>query len=92
VQPDPDQVSSFAAVRGHDHVMTIMVINKQLDQSADATIVVNHFAVHGNAETWQLANNAITHLHDTGYTDGRLQLTLPPASVTLFVLRNMAQP
>ncbi|WP_144155388.1 glycoside hydrolase family 44 protein [Paraburkholderia sp. BCC1885] len=86
-QPDPDQVSSFAALRDHDHVMTIVVINKQLDQAADATIAINNFdASQGKAETWQLMDNAITRQHDTDYASGKLHLTLPPKTVTLLVL------
>jgi hypothetical protein len=90
-QPDPDQVSSFAALRDHDRVMTIMVINKQLDQPADATIIVNNFAVHGKVETWQLTDNAISFLHGTDYAGGRFQATLPPETITLFVLRGTAR-
>ncbi len=90
--PDPDQVSSFAALRDHDRVMTIMVINKQLDRPAETTIAVNHFADHGKAETWQLADNAISRLHDTRYADGQLHATLPPQSVTHFVLYSTAHP
>ncbi|WP_233834911.1 glycoside hydrolase family 44 protein [Paraburkholderia sp. ZP32-5] len=87
-QPDPDRVSSFAAVRDNDRVMTIVVINKQLDQAADATIAISNFAAtQGKAETWQLADNALSHLHDTDYASGHLHVTLPPKSVTLLVLR-----
>ncbi|MGF6933838.1 hypothetical protein OKW41_002977 [Paraburkholderia sp. UCT70] len=86
-QPDPDRVSSFAAVRDHDRVMTIVVINKQLDQSADATIAINNFDVtQGKAQTWQLMDNALSRLHDTDYASGQLHLTLPPKTVTLLVL------
>ncbi|MBB5460019.1 glycoside hydrolase family 44 protein [Paraburkholderia sp. Cpub6] len=86
-QPDPDRVSSFAAVRDHDRVMTIVVINKQLDQPADATIAINNFDVtQGKAQTWQLMDNAISRLHDTDYASGQLHLALPPKTVTLLVL------
>ncbi|WP_019937759.1 glycoside hydrolase family 44 protein [Bordetella sp. FB-8] len=88
--PDPDQVSSFAALRDHDHVMTIMVINKQLDQSADTTIAVDNFPGKGKAETWQLADNAIARLQDTDYANSQLHTMLPPQSVTLFVLHDTA--
>jgi hypothetical protein len=90
-QLDPDQVSSFAALRDHDRIMTIVVINKQLDQTGDVRVIVNNFTGLGKAEMWQLADNAISRLHDTGYASGRLQATLPPKSVTLFVLHGMAQ-
>jgi len=87
-QPDPDQVSSFAALRDQNRVMTIVVINKQLDQAADATIAVNNFDVSQNkAETWQLKDNAISHPRDADYANGHLHVSLPPKSVTLLVLR-----
>ena len=89
--PNPDQVSSFAALRDQDRALTVMVINKQLSRSADAEIVIRDFADHGEAETWQLAGNAITHLNDAGYSSGRLLATLPPQSVTLFVLHGKSQ-
>ena len=91
-QPDPDQVSSFAALRDHNDVMTIVVINKQLDQPADATIAISNFdAAQGRAETWQLADNGLSHLRDTSYAGGQLHLTLPPQTVTLFVLHGTAR-
>lgn len=86
-QPDPDQVSSFAALRDHDRVMTIVIVNKQLDQPANATIAINNFDVaQGKVETWQLMDNAISRLHDTDYASGQLRMTLPPKTVTLLVL------
>lgn len=90
-QPDPDRVASFAALRDHDRVMTVLVINKQLDQPANAAIIVNHFAVHGSVETWQLKDNALSRLQNTNYADDRLQTTLPPKTVTLFVLHGTAR-
>jgi hypothetical protein len=91
-QSDPDQVSSFAALRDHDRVMTIVVINKQLDQPADATIAISNFdATQGKAETWQLMDNALARLHDTDYTSGKLHLMLPPKTVTLLVLHGTGQ-
>jgi hypothetical protein len=86
--PNPDQVASFAALREHDHAMTIMVINKQLSQPADTTIAINNFPGSGKVETWQLADNAISHLRDASYANGQLHVKLPAQSVTLFVLHN----
>lgn len=84
--PDPDQVSSFAALRSRDGAMTIAVINKQLDRAADVTVALDHFADHGSAQAWQLADNAISRLPDRGYADGRMHCVLPPQSVTLLVI------
>ncbi len=91
-QGDPDRVSSFAALRNRDGAMTVVVINKQLDQAADATIVVENFAGRGKAEVWQLAGNAISRLPDVDYAGGRVRASLPRESVTMFVLRGAGRP
>lgn len=84
--PDPDQVSAFAALREQDDAMTVMVINKQLQREADATLEILNYTPHGRVEVWQLRDNQLARLEDTSYTDSRLQATLPPQTVTLFVL------
>lgn len=84
--PDPDTVSAFAALRGSDHAMTLVVINKQLDRAASAAISLRHFADSGVGETWRLANNTLSRVDDVRYADGTLRADLPPQSVTLFVL------
>jgi hypothetical protein len=87
-QPDPDQVSSFAALRDHDRVMTVVVVNKQLDRPADVTVAINNFDVsRAKAETWQLMDNAISRLGDTDYASSQLHMTLPPKTVTLLILQ-----
>jgi hypothetical protein len=88
--PDPDRVASFAALRDRDGAMTVMVVNKQLDRAADATLALDHFADRGRVEAWQLARNDIARLPDGDYADGRLHAVLPPQSVTLFILRGAA--
>lgn len=84
--PDPDQVSAFAALRGKDGTTTVMIINKQLDNTADATLSLTHLPPDGGVETWQLADNRIVNLPNSRYTNGTLQASLPRQSVTLFVL------
>lgn len=88
--PDPDTVSAFAALRESDHAMTLVVVNKQLDRTADASIALAHFAASGVAETWRLANNTLFRMPDARYQDGTLRANLPAQSVTLFVLRGAA--
>lgn len=90
--PDPDQIASFAALRDHGGDMTVMVINKQLDRAADAALALDHFADHGQVETWQLAKNAISRLPDGAYSGGQLHAVLPPQSVTLLIVRGAARP
>jgi hypothetical protein len=89
--PDPDTVAAFAALRSQDGKdMTVMVINKQLDRQADVALVLDHFAAQGGVETWRLANNQIFRLDDSRYIGGSLRATLPPQSVTMFVLHAAA--
>jgi alpha-L-arabinofuranosidase len=85
--PDPDTVSAFAALRGGDGAMTVVVINKQLDRAAKAAISLANFAGAGVSEVWQLANNELARRPDTPLSDGTLHAELPPQSVTLFVVR-----
>jgi len=85
--PDPDTVSAFAAVRAADGALTVMVVSKNLSGSTPATIVFSHFSARGAAQVWQLTStNAITRLGDVAVSGGAVATTLPPQSVTLFVL------
>ncbi|SAH81134.1 Beta-mannanase/endoglucanase A precursor [Bordetella ansorpii] len=88
--PDPDQVSSFAALRDGDGALTVVVINKQLERPAAATLKIGNFAADGQAESWQLAKNTLSRLPDTRYSGGQVEAVLPPQSVTLFVLRGVS--
>ncbi len=84
--PNPDNVSSFAAVRSTDKALTIMLINKALTGNTPATINVANFATSGAAHRWQLTStNTIDHLADVTPTGSSLSVTLPPQSITLLV-------
>lgn len=89
--PSPDDLSSFAAIRSSDHALTIMVINKQLT-SAPVSIVVKNFRA-GYARVWQLSgagtNATISQLPQLNDQANGVTATLPPQSVTLFVLPEM---
>jgi len=84
--PNPDDVAAFAAVRAPDGALTVMVVNKYLTGNTPVTINLANFAAGGPARTWQLASNAITHLADVSLSGATLTATLPPKSVTLFVI------
>lgn len=84
---DPDRVSAFAALRAEDDALTIIVINKQLDRWADATLDISHFANHGQVESWQLKDNQLSRLPDGTYRNDSFNASLAPQTVTLFVLR-----
>ena len=57
--------SAFAAQRGSDGALTVMVINKALSSSAPVTINLANFTPAGAAQAWQLTSaNSITRLAD----------------------------
>jgi len=91
--PNPDQVACFAAVRSSDGALTIMAINKQLSVSATATFGFTNFLAGSTAQAWQLtAANVITRLANVPLGANSFTNTLPPQSITLFVLPAGATP
>ena len=84
--PNPDTLSSFAAVRRSDGALTIMVINKSLTGPTPVQLNIEHFA--GTvAAAWQLTSaDTIMPLPGAAVHNGSLSATLPGQSVTLFVI------
>jgi len=86
VVPNPDAVSAFAAVRTLDGALTVMAINKS-SSGTTAAISFANFTPRGAAQAWQLtATNVITRLADLTISGAVLTATLPPQSITLFVV------
>jgi hypothetical protein len=70
-----------------------MVINKQLSGSTPATINVVNFQHCGKAAVWQLTSaNAIVRLADALLAGNALSVTLPPQSITQFVVLKTCPP
>jgi hypothetical protein len=91
--PNPDNVSTFAALRSSDGALTVMVINKQLSANAGATLNLTNFLSAGTAQVWQLtASNVISRLSDISFIGNSLSNSLPSQSVTLLVLPAGARP
>src|SRR5579862_2769865 len=85
--PNPDNLSAFGAVRTSDGAMTLMVINKNLNNATPITASLTNFNAVGTAQRWQLTSaNTINHLADVALTNGVLSDTLPAQSITLFVM------
>jgi glycosyl hydrolase family 44/Big-like domain-containing protein len=85
--PNPDNVSTFAAVRSTDGALTVMVINKQSGYSGAVSMSISNFVLNGTAQVWQLtAANAITRLGDVTLAGNVLTSTVPAQSITLFVV------
>jgi hypothetical protein len=77
----------FAAERSSDGALTVMVVTKYLSGSTPVTINLANFASGGAAQAWQLTSaNAIAHLADAAVSGGRIVVTLPAQSITLFVI------
>ena len=91
--PNPDAVSVFAAQRTSDGAVTVMVISKQLTGTTPATITLANFTNRPTAEAWQLTSaNAIVRLTDVPLAGSTLNVTLPPQSITLFVVPKNSLP
>ena len=85
--PNPDNVAAFAAQRSADSALTVMVISKYLSATTATTINLANVTHRGTAQVWQLTSaNAITRLADLTLTGNSIVVTLPPQSVTLFVV------
>jgi hypothetical protein len=85
--PDPDALSSFAAVRRSDGALTVMVISKVLSGNTPLTLNLRGFTPGGPAQAWQLTSaNVITRLTDAPGGGGSIRTTLPAQSITLFVV------
>ncbi len=85
---NPDNLSSFAAVRSSDGALTVMVINKQ-QGSTPVTISLANFGTNGMAQAFQIASAkqaAITQLGGIPVISNAVMATLPPQSITLFVI------
>ena len=85
--PNPDNVSAFASVRSSDGALTVMVVSKVLTGNTPATISLANFNAGSTAQAWQLTStNAINRVADVTVSGASLNVTLPPQSVTLFVI------
>ena len=85
--PNPDQLSAFAAQRTSDGALTLLVVNKVLSGNTPIQATLANFTGRGSAQVWQLTSaNAIAHLADLSLSGATLNATVPPQSVTLFVI------
>jgi hypothetical protein len=85
--PNPDVLSSFAALRSSDGALTIMAINKVLSGSTTVTVNLTGFSAGSAAQVWQLdGGNSIRRLADAPVAGGAFSRSLPSQSITLFVV------
>lgn len=85
--PNPDKLSAFGAVRSVDGALTLMVINKDLNNATPINASLTNFNATGNAQRWQLtASNVITRLPDLAFGNLVVKDLVPAESVTLYIL------
>lgn len=85
--PNPDNLSAFAAQRTSDNALTVIVINKYLSGTTPLTLNLNNYVPLGPVQTFQLTSaNVISRLPDSTIPGTALRVTLPPQSITLFVI------
>jgi PKD repeat protein len=85
--PNPDNLSAFAAVRGSDGALTVMVVSKVLSGTTPVTLNLANFTGAGSAQVWQLtSSNAIVRLSDAALSGNTLAASVPAQSITLFVV------
>jgi len=86
--PNPDDVSTFAALRSSDGALTIMIIAKTPGTDYDVAVNLQNINATGPADRWQLDSGGITHLAGVpiGGVSPQLSLTVPAQSITLLVM------
>ena len=91
---DPDRLAAFAAERGADGALTLMLLNKDLEMAAPVTLQLDAVVERSaTAQRWQLtARNVIERMADLTALDSRWQLTLPAQSISLLVLPRAPNP
>jgi hypothetical protein len=87
VVPNPDDLSAFGAVRTSDGTMTLMVINKDLNNATPITGNITNFNATGTVQRWQLTSaNVIAQLANITLSNKVLSDIVPAQSITLYVL------
>lgn len=87
VVPNPDNLSAFSAMRSSDGALTLMIINKDLNNASPINASLTNFNATSTAQRWQLtAANVITQLANVSFTNSMLHDTVPAQSITLYVL------
>lgn len=88
---NPDNVAAFAAQRGSDGALTVMVVCKYLSGNTPITVNIANFAAANACQVWQLtSSNTITRLADTTASNGSVSFNAPSQSITLLVIPQTA--
>ena len=84
--PDSDTLSAFAAVRDSDRALTLLVINKSLDQGAAVRVRLAGRRGHARATAYRLAEGALASPTPAAVRAGVLSDRLPAQSIALYVV------
>jgi len=87
---DQSQLAVYAALRGGDFALTLMVVNKSLTQTLTSRLALAGFtpAPLASVYRYSAANlHQIVHQPDQVVTPSGFTATYPPQSITLLVLR-----
>jgi hypothetical protein len=90
---NPDDLSSFAAIRKSDGALTVIVVNKSVHNNQPVSITLNGFVQNGlstlshRAQVYQLTStNHINELDDASLAETGIIASVPAQSVTLYVI------
>lgn len=92
VSGDQDKLSIYAALRGGDGALTIMVINKT-DGSLSSQVQIGGLGAGANAQLYRYSSanlSAIASLGTVPASNGGPQVDFPANSITLLVISNAA--
>lgn len=85
IAPDPDNLSTFAALRSSDGALTVVVVAKA--GTTPVTLNLANFTPSAAAHRWQLdSGNAIVHEADVALAGSSLTISAPAQSITLLVI------
>jgi len=85
---DQSRLSVYAAKRGRDHALTVLVVNKTLNDLT-STISLAGFHNGNTAQVWRYSSDALDRIvraDDQPLGSSSLSATFPAASLTLFVI------
>ncbi len=86
---DQDQLAIYAARRGADNALTLMVINKSPTEVLTGTLALTGYAPATNAQVYRYSAtnlNAIVRAADQAIGPGGFTAAFPPASITLLII------
>jgi hypothetical protein len=89
-EPLANHLGAYGALRSADGALTLMVVSKVRTGDIPVQVALAGFAAGETAEVWRFtaaAGGAISRLADIAVAPGGFGQTIPPQSVTLFVIR-----